>query len=173
MKRDYLLFIVPALTILLLDQVSKWLVINHLDPHQILSVISGFFNIILVKNRGMAFGIFSQTRSGFYYYFLISTTIAAIVVILFFFFYWIKRNQKWLTVGLSLILGGAIGNLIDRVRFGYVIDFLDFFLKDYHWHTFNVADSAVTVGTFWLLINIMKGKKIKEDKTKPVQKRRR
>ena len=172
MKRNYLLFIVPALTILLFDQVSKWLVINHLDPHQILSVISGFFNIILVKNRGMAFGIFSQTRSGFYYYFLIATTIAATGVILFF-FYWTKRNQKWLTVGLSFILGGAMGNLIDRVRFGYVIDFLDFFLKGYHWHTFNVADSAVTVGTFWLLINIMKGKNLKEDKPKPEQERRR
>ena len=172
MKRDYLLFIVPALTILLLDQISKWLVINHLDPHQILSIIPGFFNIVLVKNRGMAFGIFSQTRSGFYYYFLIATTIAATGVILFF-FYWTKRNQKWLTVGLSFILGGAMGNLIDRVRFGYVIDFLDFFLKGYHWHTFNVADSAVTVGTFWLLINIMKGKNLKEDKPKPEQERRR
>jgi len=173
LKRDYLLFIGPALTILLLDQVSKWLAINHLEPHQILSVIPGFFNIILVKNRGMAFGIFSQARSGFYYYFLISTTIAAIVVILFFFFYWTKRNQKWLTVGLSLILGGAIGNLIDRVRLGYVIDFLDFFLKDYHWHTFNVADSAVTVGTFWLLINIMKGKSLKEDEQKPELERKK
>lgn len=173
MKRDYLLFIGPALTILLLDQVSKWLVINHLDPHQILYIIPGFFNIVLVKNRGMAFGIFSQTRSGFYYYFLLSTTIAAIGVILFFFFYWTKRNQKWLTVGLSLILGGAIGNLIDRVRLAYVIDFLDFFLKGHHWPAFNVADSAVTVGTFWLLINIMKGKSLKEDEQKPELERKK
>jgi len=67
-----------------------------------------------------------------------------------------------LTVGLSLILGGALGNLVDRVRLGYVIDFLDFFLKGYHWPAFNVADSAVTVGTFWLLFNIIQGKKIIE-----------
>lgn len=160
MKRDYPLFIGLALSVLLLDQISKWLAINHLEPNQILSIIPEFFNLVFVKNRGMAFGIFSQSRSGFSYYLLIATTIVAIGVILFF-FYWIKGEQKW--IGLSLILGGAIGNLIDRVRLGYVIDFLDFFLKGYHWPAFNIADSAVTAGTFWLLINIMKGKGLKED----------
>ena len=163
MKRDYSLFIGPALTVLLLDQVSKWLIIKQLELHQALSIIPGFFNLVLVKNRGMAFGIFSQTRSGFSYYFLLTATIFAIVVIIFF-FYWIKGNQRWLTVGLSLILGGAIGNLVDRVQFGYVIDFLDFFLRGYHWPAFNVADSAVTVGTLWLFINILKGKGLKEGK---------
>jgi len=111
----------------------------------------------------MAFGILSQSRSGFSYYFLLATTIVAIGVILFF-FCWTKREQKWLTVGLSLILGGAIGNLMDRIRLGYVIDFLDFFLKAYHWPAFNMADTAVTAGTFWLLINIIAGKNLKEDK---------
>jgi len=146
---------------LFLDQASKWMAVIHIEAHQTLSVIPGFFNLVLVKNRGMAFGIFSQTRSGFYYYFLLATTIGAIGIILFFFF-WIKRRKKWLTVGLSLILGGALGNLVDRVRLGYVVDFLDFFLKGYHWPAFNVADSAVTVGTFWLLFNIIQGKKIIE-----------
>jgi len=164
LKRDYLLFISLALIILLLDQASKWMAVTHIEAHQILSVIPGFFSLVLVKNRGMAFGIFSQTRSGFYYYFLLFTTIGAIGVILFFFF-WIKKSKKWLTVGLSLILGGALGNLVDRVRLGYVIDFLDFFLKGYHWPAFNVADSAVTVGTFWLLFNIIQGKKIIEAKS--------
>ncbi len=163
MRRDYPIFIGAALTILFLDQLSKWLVLNHLELHQARSIIPGFFNLVLVKNRGMAFGIFSQTRSGFPYYFLLGTTMGAIAVILFF-FCWTKRNRIWLTIGLSIILGGAVGNFIDRVRFGYVIDFLDFFLKDYHWPAFNVADSAVTAGTFWLFINIMKGKSLKEDK---------
>jgi len=161
LKRDYLLFIGVALIILLLDQATKWMAVTHIQAHQTLSVIPGFFSLVLVKNRGMAFGIFSQTRSGFYYYFLLLTTIGATGVILFFFF-WIKGTKKWLTVGLSLILGGAVGNLIDRIRLGYVIDFLDFFLKGYHWPAFNVADSAVTVGTFWLLFNIIRGKKIIE-----------
>lgn len=139
------------------------MVVTHIEAHQTLSVIPGFFSLVLVKNRGMAFGIFSQTRSGFYYYFLLSTTIGAIGVILFSFF-WIKSSKKWLTVGLSLILGGAVGNFVDRLRLGYVIDFLDFFLKGYHWPAFNVADSAVTVGTFWLLFNIIQGRKIIEAK---------
>lgn len=163
MKRDYPLFIGPALSVLLLDQISKWLASNHLEPNQVLSIIPGFFNLVFVRNRGMAFGILSQSRSGFSYYFLLATTIVAIGVILFF-FCWTKRKQKWLTVGLSLILGGAIGNLMDRIRLGYVIDFLDFFLKHYHWPAFNMADSAVTAGTFWLLINIIAGKNLKEDK---------
>jgi len=163
LKRDYLLFIGLALIILLLDQVSKWMVVTHIEAHQTLSVIPGFFSLVLVKNRGMAFGIFSQTRSGFYYYFLLFITIGAIGVILFSFF-WIKSSKKWLTVGLSLILGGAVGNFVDRLRLGYVIDFLDFFLKGYHWPAFNVADSAVTVGTFWLLFNIIQGRKIIEAK---------
>jgi len=163
LKRDYLLFIGVAFIILLLDQASKWMAVTHIEAHQSLSVIPGFFNLVLVKNRGMAFGIFSNTRSGFYYYFLLFTTIGATGVILFFFF-WIKRRKKWLTVGLSLILGGALGNLVDRVRLGYVIDFLDFFLKGYHWPAFNVADSGITAGTFWLLFNIIQGKKIIKDK---------
>ena len=139
------------------------MVVTHIEAHQSLSVIPGFFSLVLVKNRGMAFGIFSQTRSGFYYYFLLFITIGAIGVILFSFF-WIKSSKKWLTVGLSLILGGAVGNFVDRLRLGYVIDFLDFFLKGYHWPAFNVADSAVTVGTFWLLFNIIQGRKIIEAK---------
>jgi signal peptidase II len=163
LKKDYPLFILPALSALLLDQISKWLASSHLQPNQILSIIPGFFNLVFVKNRGMAFGILSQSRSGFSYYFLLTTTMVAVGVILFFFF-WTKTNQKWLTVGLSLILGGAIGNLIDRIRLGYVIDFLDLFLKGYHWPAFNMADAAVTAGTFWLLLNIITGKNLKEDK---------
>jgi signal peptidase II len=160
-KKDYLLFISIALIVLLLDQVSKWMAIINIEEHQMLSVIPGFFHLVLVKNRGVAFGIFNKTTSGFYYYFLLLTTIGVTGVILVFFF-WIRKTETWLTVGLSLILGGALGNLADRIRLGYVVDFLDFFLHDYHWPAFNIADSAVTVGTFWLLFNIIKGRKILE-----------
>jgi signal peptidase II len=157
LKRDYLLFIVPALIVVLLDQISKWWIAHYLEPHQVLSVIPGFFDLVLVHNRGMAFGIFARSASGFSFCLLLGAILAAIVVI-FFFFYWTKKNQKWLTVGLALILGGAVGNLIDRVRFGYVIDFLDFSVKAYHWPAFNLADSAVTIGTLWLLLNLILGK---------------
>lgn len=163
LKRDYSLFIGLALLVLFLDQLSKWLISSHLSLHQARPIIPGVFSLVLVQNRGMAFGIFSQSKSGFPYYFLLATTIVAIVVILCF-FCWTKGNRPWLTVGLSIILGGATGNLIDRLRFGYVIDFFDFFLKDYHWPAFNLADSAVTAGTCWLFINIMRGRGLREDK---------
>ena len=143
----------------LIDQVSKRLSITYIASHQILTVIPGFFNIVLVENRGMAFGIFNQTHSGLSYFFLLATTIATICVILLFFLL-AKKRQLWLSIGLALILGGAIGNLIDRVHLGYVIDFLDFYLSGYHWPAFNMADSAVTVGTLWLLLNIVTGKKL-------------
>lgn len=143
----------------LIDQVSKRLAITHIPPQQILTVIPGFFNIVLVENRGMAFGIFNQTHSGSSYFLLLATTIAVIGVILWFVFL-AKKSQLWLSIGLGLILGGAIGNLIDRVHLGYVIDFLDFYLSSYHWPAFNMADSAVTVGTLWLLLNIVTGKKL-------------
>jgi signal peptidase II len=156
LKRNYFLFIGLALIVVLIDQASKSLASSQLAPRQILSVIPGFFNIVLVKNRGMAFGIFNQAHSGLSSMFLLAATIAAIGVILFFF--WVKKDHLWLTIGLSLILGGAVGNLIDRIQLGYVIDFLDFFVAGYHWPAFNVADSAVTVGTFWLLFNLIRGK---------------
>lgn len=159
MKRNYPLFIGLAMIVVLIDQVSKSLALSHLPPHQIVSVIPGFFNIVLVENRGMAFGILNQAKPGLSYIFLLATTIAAIGVIIFFFF-WTKKDRIWLTIGLSLILGGALGNLIDRIQLGYVIDFLDFFLADYHWPAFNMADSAVTAGTLWLLFNVIRGKSL-------------
>jgi len=156
LKRNYALFIGLAIIVVLIDQASKWLASSQLAPHQILSVIPGFFNVVLVKNRGMAFGILNRAHSGLSSIFLLASTIAAIGVILFFF--WVKKDHLWLTIGLSLILGGAVGNLIDRIQLGYVIDFLDFFVAGYHWPAFNMADSAVTAGTFWLLFNVIRGK---------------
>ena len=151
------MFLGIALTILILDQVSKLIVASSLEPHQTLPVIPGFFNIVLVKNKGMAFGVFSQISSMFFYYFLLSVTVIAVAAV-FFFFFTLKKNQGWMASGLSLILGGALGNLVDRVRLGYVIDFLDFVLKNYHWPAFNMADSAVTAGTFCILIEMIRGK---------------
>jgi len=156
LKRNHSLLLGLAVIVVVIDQASKWLASSHLSPHQILSVIPGFFNIVLVKNRGMAFGILNQTKPGLFPLFLLAATIAAIGAILFLF--WARKNKIWVLIGLSLILGGAVGNLLDRVRLGYVIDFLDFFLAGYHWPAFNVADSAVTVGTFWLLFNVIRGK---------------
>ena len=159
MKRDYLLFTLSALIVVLLDQVSKWFMVAQLEPYQAHSVIPGFFDLVLVKNKGMAFGILGQSRSHVAAYLLMGATLAAILVIVVF-FWRARRDQKWLTVGLALILGGAVGNLVDRIRLGFVIDFLDFSIKGYHWPAFNLADSAVTMGTLWLLLNLVLGKSL-------------
>ena len=159
MKRDYLLFTLSALIVVLLDQVSKWFMVAQLEPYQAHSVIPGFFNLVLVKNKGMAFGILGLSRSHVAAYLLMGATLAAILVIVVF-FWRARRDQKWLTVGLALILGGAVGNLVDRIRLGFVIDFLDFSIKGYHWPAFNLADSAVTMGTLWLLLNLVLGKSL-------------
>jgi signal peptidase II len=156
LKRHHSLFIGLAMMVAVIDQASKWVASSHIPLHQ--TVIPGFFNIVLVRNRGMAFGLLNRVNPGLSSLFLLALTIAAIGVILFFF--WVKKEHRWVAIGLSLILGGAVGNLIDRVHLGYVIDFLDFHLAGYHWPAFNVADSAVTVGTLWLLFNVIRGRSL-------------
>jgi signal peptidase II len=162
-KRDYLLFTLLTLIVVLLDQASKWFMVACLEPYQAHSVVPEFFDLVLVRNKGMAFGILGQSSSHVAAYLLMGATLAAIVVIMVF-FWRARRDQKWLTMGLALILGGAVGNLVDRIRLGFVIDFLDFSIKGYHWPAFNLADSAVTIGTLWLLLNLILGKSLSEAK---------
>ena len=145
----------PALTVILLDQISKSAIIRGLKLHESVEVISGFFNIVHVRNRGMAFGLLNRPGANdIVFYFLLSTSLAALCLLLIWFFK-LKKGDDGITPGFSLILGGAIGNLIDRVRFREVVDFLDFYLGRYHWPAFNVADSAITVGTFWVILNLI------------------
>lgn len=132
---------------LTLDQMSKWVLLHTLQPLEAVPVVEGFFNIVHVRNRGMAFGLFNrgehlQWRT----LLLVGASLAAIVVVT----WWLTRlksSEKAMTVGLSLVLGGALGNLIDRLAYGEVIDFLDFYIGTYHWPAFNLADAAITVGT--------------------------
>lgn len=106
----------------------------------------------------MAFGLFNQDDPTLSHFLLLLMTIVAIGLILFFF--WVKKEHFWIVIGLSLILGGAVGNLIDRIHLGYVVDFLDFSIAGCHWPAFNMADSAVTVGTLWILLNVIRGKSL-------------
>ncbi len=154
MKKDYYLLIVPAVVIIVLDQISKFLIVRSMHIFESIPVISGFFNLVHIRNRGMAFGLMNRPGSNFSFYFLVAATIVA-VSLLVYWFSRLKSEERRLILGLSLILGGAIGNLIDRLRFHEVIDFLDFYIGPYHWPAFNVADSAITVGTFWVAINIL------------------
>jgi len=152
-RRNYHLIIWPALTVVLLDQISKYVVLKNLRLHESVPVVVGFFNLVHIRNRGMAFGLMNRPDINFGFYFLVVAALGAVILLLFWLFK-LKKDGSRITLGLSLILGGALGNLIDRLRFREVIDFLDFYLGTYHWPAFNIADSAITVGTFWVAINL-------------------
>ena len=113
MKRNYHLLIWPALSIVVLDQISKYIVLTNIEIHRSIPVISGFFNLVHTRNRGMAFGIFNRPGSDLGYYLLLSATFVAVILLLFWFSR-LKQEERILSPGLSLILGGAIGNLADR-----------------------------------------------------------
>ncbi|MBI3755199.1 MAG: signal peptidase II, partial [Deltaproteobacteria bacterium] len=118
-------------------------------------IVSGFFDITHIRNRGTAFGMF-RDGSVFLFLFLIAVSIAALAVI--FLIYRKVENNQWYRLALSLIVGGAVGNLIYRIRLGEVIDFLDVYIGQYHWPAFNVADSAITIGVFLAVLSFKEGK---------------
>jgi len=154
LKRHHCLMLWPALAIIFLDQISKMVVVHSLRLHESVPVLTGFFNLVHVRNRGMAFGFMNRPDFNFGFYFLMAASLVAIVLLLVWFFR-LRDGDKRITLGLSLILGGAVGNLIDRIRLRAVIEFLDFYLGSYHWPAFNVADSAITVGTFLIAISFV------------------
>jgi signal peptidase II len=145
----YRMLMAVAGMVVLLDQVSKWLIMKHFSLHESLLVISNFFAITYVRNKGAAFGILSDARLRLPL--LVAVTLLAVGFLLYYY-----RQQPFrrrlARFALSLMLGGAVGNLIDRLRFGEVVDFLDVYWHRYHWPAFNVADSAITVGVILLLV---------------------
>jgi signal peptidase II len=122
--------------------------------HETVPIIEGFFNLVHVRNRGMAFGLLNRPGVEVGFYILVAASIGAILFLLLWSFRLQNENQKILP-GVSLIMGGAVGNLIDRIRFGEVVDFLDFFVATYHWPAFNIADSAITLGTLWVALLLL------------------
>ena len=151
MKKYNFIFFLTAAVVIILDQASKFLISGYISYYESIPVIDGFLNLVHVGNRGMAFGLMNRPDAGFSFYFLIATTIIAILLILIWFTK-TKNEDRRLLFGLSLILGGAVGNLIDRIRLKEVIDFLDVYIGSHHWPAFNVADSAITIGTFLIAI---------------------
>ncbi len=130
------------------DQISKSLVKSTMTLHESIPAIPGFFHLTYVLNKGMAFGIDLPFGIGTLFFSGVSLIITCFLVWIL----WCERNNNLLMrVSLALILGGAIGNLIDRILFGKVIDFFDFMVGDFHWYIFNIADSAVTVGIILML----------------------
>lgn len=148
-----MLLIFIALVILIIDQLSKLIVLNKFLLGESVPVIKGIFHLSLVFNKGVAFGMFSQTTHSIFIW--LSYISVLIIVFILYFGKKFSTQKKTTQISLSLILAGAIGNLIDRIRFGYVIDFLDFRI----WPVFNVADAAITIGTLSLILQIFKYKK--------------
>jgi signal peptidase II len=156
MKKN-ILFPAIAVSVIILDQLTKAWILATLMIHEGFPVIDGFFNIVHVRNPGAAFGFLAGVAPLYRSVFFLSVTLAAIILILY--FLRASRNDEPLqVVSLALILAGAGGNLIDRVRFGEVVDFLDVYVGAYHWPAFNVADSAITIGAA-LLALILIGRK--------------
>ncbi len=151
MKPRYRLLSIVSLSILLLDQATKLYIDSAFRLHESVTVLENFFHITYVRNKGAAFGIFAD--SAFRIPFFITISIIAVGGLLWY-YRKLTPEQKWLQYGVSLILSGAVGNLIDRVRFGEVIDFLDVHWYRHHWPAFNVADSAITVGVAILIIDM-------------------
>ena len=141
-KSVYLLL---ALAVLALDQWTKWLVEQHLPLLASQPVIPGLLNFTHVQNTGVAFGLFAAHGDLVRTWTLAGIGILALGVVLLY-FYRTPVEDRVLLTSLGLVLGGAIGNLLDRIMVGAVTDFVDFYVGTYHWHTFNVADSAITVG---------------------------
>ncbi|HPC74136.1 MAG TPA: signal peptidase II [Syntrophales bacterium] len=154
MKKNDVIFLITAFAIILLDQITKYYINSYMSVGDSSPVIPGFFNIAHVRNPGAAFGIFSRSPEIFRTVFLITVTTAALILIL----YYVRMNRErdtLMNLALSLIFGGAIGNLIDRIRFGEVIDFLDFYVGPHHWPAYNVADSAISTGAVLLLVTLI------------------
>ncbi len=143
-----------ALAVVAADQVSKWAMIEILsaEPGERIVIIEGFFALHLIHNPGAAFGILP--RFNHLFVFLSILTVAVLLI----FFRSLFAAGRLSRIAAGLILGGAIGNLIDRVRFKQVVDFLDFQFGSYHWPAFNIADSAICVGVALLLIAVLFGK---------------
>lgn len=144
------LFIAIIVAVVGLDQATKLWIVQNFALYESREVLPGFFNLTYLTNNGAAFSILAGQPAVWRQAFFIGAASVALVMI------WLGqrsygRNSRWYSVALALIAGGAIGNLIDRIRLGFVVDFLDVYVGSYHWPAFNVADSAITVGVLIFL----------------------
>ena len=143
-----------AFLVIVLDRFSKWLVAGRITLHDSITVFPGFFRLTHVQNPGAAFGLFAESSSEWKVALLVLFSILALVVVSV--LLWKNSHSMTTTgVGLSLILGGAVGNLWDRLLTGRVVDFFDFYLGSYHWPAFNIADSAIVIGALLLVAEIL------------------
>ncbi len=161
--KRYSFILIVSLICILLDQLTKTIIIKNIPLYGGFSVIPGFFDIVHVQNYGAAFGFLNNPETDWQFWFF-----AAITVFMLGFVYNIIRKSpydKYLFLGLALIIGGAIGNFIDRLFYRYVVDFLDFYIGNLHWPVFNVADICICLGTgLVILVYYFEAKQEKKNK---------
>ena len=149
----YMRLAIITLLVVAADQITKYMVLESMPLFQSIPVIPGLFNLTHIHNPGGAFGFLSGQSSHLQRLIFLLASSLAIGLILYFY---MKTPQsfRFLSIGLALVFSGAIGNLIDRIRMGKVVDFLDFYVGNFHWPAFNIADSAVSVGMFIFLYHL-------------------
>lgn len=152
MKAKYIILLAVSALVLVLDQLTKVYIDKTMRLHDSIPVIDGFFSITYLRNKGAAFGILANSAWRLPFFLLVSAVAVLVILVVV---SRLRDDQKGSAVSLSLIFSGALGNLIDRVRLGEVIDFLDVYWKGHHWPAFNVADSAICVGVFLLAIEMV------------------
>lgn len=156
-RRKYLRLAVIAGVIVIADQITKFVILREIGLHASIPVIPGFFHITHVQNPGGAFGFMADQSALVRGVLFLAVSTLAVGLVLWF-YHKTPPTHRWLAAGFALIFGGAVGNLIDRVRIGKVVDFLDFFVNGWHWPAFNVADSAITVGIAIFIIHVIAGR---------------
>jgi signal peptidase II len=136
--------------VVLIDQVTKWIAERGLALHDPVAVVP-YFNLTLTYNTGAAFSFLSRAGGWQRWFFIVLATAVSVAIVV-----WLSRldrGERWTAAGLALVLGGAVGNLIDRLAHGHVIDFIDLYYGAYHWPAFNVADSSISVGAGILIVH--------------------
>jgi signal peptidase II len=141
--------------VVVLDQLTKWLLVRSLSLHDYYPLIDGLLSLSHVHNRGAAFGVLSGASLPYQHLLLAGLSSAALLAIAFYFFR-LPEAARLPRLALALVLGGAVGNLIDRLRLGHVVDFIHVYWREHAWPDFNVADSAITVGVVLLILDILR-----------------
>ena len=149
MTKNVLVTVVGT-SVLVLDQLSKWWIRRTLEPGETIVVLDSCLQIIHARNPGGAFSLFAGTGDAFRIPFFLVASVLAIGVLIYF-LRQVQPHQRILQFALAGLMGGALGNLVDRVAMGYVTDFIDAYWRSYHWPAFNVADSFITIGVCILL----------------------
>lgn len=153
--RRFRLLWVPVLLVTLVDQAVKAWVVHSLPLFSVQVVVPGFFNLVHVRNTGGAFSLFAHAGLAWQRWLFVAIGAAALLVIVYL-YRQAAAADFWSRLGFGLIFGGAVGNLIDRVRYGNVVDFLDFYLGTWHWPAFNVADAAISIGAGAIILALLK-----------------